>query len=55
MTHNKHNRKNNSRRVQASKQARWARKSGAYLSPRMAALLVAESGQARQFAHPASA
>lgn len=42
------------RTIQASKRERWAKKSGAFESARLAALLVAESGQARQFVHPAT-
>ncbi len=42
------------RRVQASKRARWAKKAGAFESARLAALLAAESGTNRQFAHPAT-
>lgn len=41
-------------RIQQSKRARWAKKAGAFESARMAALLAAESGNNRQFAHPAT-
>ena len=41
-------------RIQQSKRARWAKKAGAFESARMAALLAAENGSNRQFAHPAT-